>query len=76
MAIDRFCVVEDVMRDHPATIRVFLDFRLGCVGCPISVFHTLDDTCREHGIDERPFLAALRSAAAREADQLALSSEA
>ena len=33
MPIDRNVLVEDVMRDNPATIRVFLDFRLGCVGC-------------------------------------------
>jgi hybrid cluster-associated redox disulfide protein len=64
MSIDRTCVVEDVMREWPATIRVFLDFRLGCVGCPIATFHTLEDTCREHGIEEAPFLAALRGAVA------------
>ncbi|WP_424164190.1 hypothetical protein [Bradyrhizobium sp.] len=26
------------MTAWPATIRVFLDFRMGCVGCPISGF--------------------------------------
>ena len=30
--------VDDVMRRWPATIRVFLDFRMGCVGCPIAAF--------------------------------------
>ena len=44
-------LVDDVMRGAPETIRVFLEFRMGCVGCPIACFHTVDDACREHGVD-------------------------
>ena len=33
------------------TIRVFLDFKMGCVGCPIVSFHTVDHACIEHGVD-------------------------
>jgi hybrid cluster-associated redox disulfide protein len=51
------------MRRWPASIRVFLDFRMGCVGCPIACFHSVDDACREHGIDREGFLAALRACA-------------
>lgn len=58
IAIDS--VVDDLMREFPASIRVFLDFRMRCVGCPIAGFHTVDDSCREHGIDAETFLAALR----------------
>jgi hypothetical protein len=29
------------------------------VGCPIACFHTVDDACREHGVDREAFLAAL-----------------
>jgi hybrid cluster-associated redox disulfide protein len=57
-------IVEDVMRCWPATIRVFLDFRLGCIGCPIASFHTIDDACREHGIGREALLDALRESAA------------
>ena len=39
---------------------MFLDFRMGCVGCPIACFHTVDDACREHGVDRDAFLDALR----------------
>jgi hybrid cluster-associated redox disulfide protein len=56
-------IVGEVMTAPPATIRVFLDFRMGCVGCPISSFHTVDDACKEHGVDRDEFLAALRAAA-------------
>jgi hybrid cluster-associated redox disulfide protein len=53
----------EVMTAWPATIRVFLDYRMGCVGCPISGLHTMDDACKEHGVDRDEFLAALRAAA-------------
>ena len=55
--------VDEVMRRWPTTIRDFLDFRMGCVGCPIAAFHTVDDACKEHGVDRDEFLAALRAAA-------------
>ena len=40
-------LVDEVMRSYPTTIRVFLDFKMGCVGCPIACFHTIDDACLE-----------------------------
>ena len=52
-------LVDDIMRTAPHTIRVFLAFRMACVGCPIATFHTVDDACREHVIDREKFLAAL-----------------
>ena len=43
--------VDDIMHRHPTTIRIFLDFRMKCVGCPIACVHTVDDACREHRVD-------------------------
>jgi hybrid cluster-associated redox disulfide protein len=57
-------LVDDVMSGAPETIRVFLAFRIGCVGCPIACFHTVDDACREHGVDRDEFRGALRAAVA------------
>jgi hybrid cluster-associated redox disulfide protein len=54
-------IVGEVMTARSDTIRVFLDFRMGCVGCPISAFHTVDDACKEHGVDRDKFRAALRA---------------
>ena len=56
-------LVDEVMRSHPATIRTFLDFKMGCVGCPIACFHTVDEACAEHRLDRDAVLKALRSAA-------------
>jgi hybrid cluster-associated redox disulfide protein len=55
--------VHDVMTGWPATIRVFLDFKMGCVGCPIACFHTVEDACNEHDVDRDAFLKALREIA-------------
>jgi hybrid cluster-associated redox disulfide protein len=63
MRVDFDDIVGEVMNARPATIRVFLDFRMGCVGCPIAAFHTVDDACKEHGVDRDEFLAALRATA-------------
>ena len=65
MAVELDDLVDDVMRGAPETIRVFLQFRMGCVGCPIACFHTVDDACREHRVDRDAFLGALRSVGAK-----------
>jgi hybrid cluster-associated redox disulfide protein len=64
MPVESTQLVDDVMRQWPATIRVFLNHKMRCVGCPIACFHTVDDACREHGTDREWFLADLRAASA------------
>jgi hybrid cluster-associated redox disulfide protein len=53
-----------VMRRWPSTIRVFLDFRMKCVGCPIAAFHSIDEACAEHEVDAAVFLPKILEAAA------------
>lgn len=48
--------VDEVMRRWPSTIRVFLDFRMRCVGCPIAAFHSVDEACEDHDVDADVFL--------------------
>jgi hybrid cluster-associated redox disulfide protein len=62
MRIEGFSLVDDVMRRKPATIRVFLDFKMNCVGCPIASFHSIEEACHEHGVEVAAFLLALRDA--------------
>jgi hybrid cluster-associated redox disulfide protein len=64
--IDVDTPVDEVMRRWPSTIRVFLDFRMACVGCPIAAFHTVADACREHGAEPAAFLSRLRDTIRRE----------
>ena len=63
MTIEPTRPVDDVMRRWPATIRVFLNHRMHCVGCPIACFHTIEDACREHDVGLMAFLAEIRAAA-------------
>ena len=50
--------LNEVMRIWPRTIRVFIDWHLQCIGCPIANLHHLTDAADEHGYDRE----ALRSA--------------
>ena len=61
LQIDLDMTVGEVMKRSSATIRVFLDFGMGCPGCPIASFHTVADACREHRLEAAVFLAALRA---------------
>ena len=54
--------VDAIMRRWPATIRVFLDFKMRCVGCPIAGFHSLKEACRDHHLTSEQVLAALKAA--------------
>ncbi|OCK53512.1 DUF1858 domain-containing protein [Bradyrhizobium sp. LMTR 3] len=56
-------MVDDVMRRWPSTIRVFLEFRMRCVGCPIATFHSVDEACDEHSVDAAAFLSKLQDMA-------------
>ena len=53
--------VDQVMNRWPASIRVFIDFKMGCVGCPIATFHSVDEASREHKVDGVCFLTALQA---------------
>lgn len=53
--------VGDVMRRWPATMRVFLDHRMHCIGCPIACLHTVKEACREHAVDQNTFEAAIHA---------------
>jgi hybrid cluster-associated redox disulfide protein len=63
-AIDSKALVDEVMRRWPATVGVFMRWRMKCVGCPFGVFHSVEHACEEHAQDLARFLAALEAAAA------------
>lgn len=56
----------EIMTKWPSTIRLFIDRRLHCVGCPIAPFHTLSDAALEHGIDPGHLIAAVEARMKRE----------
>jgi len=60
--IDPDMPVDDIMRRWPATIRLFLQRGMLCIGCPIGVFHTVMDACNAHSINPETFAAELDAA--------------
>ena len=62
--LDPATMVDDVMRRWPATVAVFVRWRMKCIGCPFGVFHSVAHACEEHQQDLAPFLAALERAIA------------
>lgn len=64
--VDELTLAE-VMGKWPSTVRLFIDMRLHCVGCPIAPFHTLLDAANEHGIAAGELLAAVRAEVAKPA---------
>lgn len=63
-SLDPDMTVDEIMRQWPATIRLFIQSRMLCVGCPIGIFHTMKDACEAYGIDEASFLRDLLIATA------------
>jgi hybrid cluster-associated redox disulfide protein len=39
----------EIMFRWPATMRIFIDRNMHCIGCPIAPFHTLVEAAEEHG---------------------------
>jgi hybrid cluster-associated redox disulfide protein len=62
IALTSDMMVDDVMTRWPATIRVFLDHHMKCVGCPIAPFHSIADATGEHELNAASFLSALKNA--------------
>ena len=56
-------IVEQVVTRHPATVPVFLRWRMHCVGCPIARFETIAEACRVYGRPVDRLLAELHAAA-------------
>lgn len=56
--------LEATLCGRPRLVRLFLDRRMACPGCPMARFETLADAARHHGVDGEELLAAVRRALA------------
>jgi hybrid cluster-associated redox disulfide protein len=62
VAIDPAMMVDELMRRWPMTVKVFIRWRMKCIGCPFGVFHSIEHACQEHSVERSAFLAALEEA--------------
>lgn len=51
--------LDEIMTRWPQVLRVFIDWHLHCVGCPIADFHKLADSAAEHGYPLEDLRAAV-----------------
>ncbi|HNT53088.1 MAG TPA: DUF1858 domain-containing protein [Anaerolineaceae bacterium] len=58
-SIDPSCSVADLLHQWPATISLFLERRMACVGCSMAAFETLEDAARIYKIQPVQFLQDL-----------------
>lgn len=59
--LSQLCVA-DIMSRWPQTITVFMELHMYCVGCPIGIFHTIEDAALEHGLEQAELLARIEAA--------------
>lgn len=55
-------IVADVLNKWPQTIPVFLEYHLGCVGCAMARYDTLQDIARIYQLRADHFLEELEKA--------------
>jgi hybrid cluster-associated redox disulfide protein len=52
--------VEVMLEKWPGISRVFINYRMSCIGCPFSKFHTLQDTCEIYQLDAKVLLGQVQ----------------
>lgn len=53
-------LVADLLNRFPDTAAVFMQFKLGCIGCSMACFCTLADVAEDYELDLAAFLQALQ----------------
>ena len=54
--------LSELMNRWPGTVPVFLRYRMLCVGCLVTPFHTVSDACTAYDLDETRFWEELERA--------------
>jgi hybrid cluster-associated redox disulfide protein len=55
-------LVQEIVKDHPATVLVFVRHGLHCPGCYMAPFHTIADSARAYAISVEPLVRDLNQA--------------
>ena len=55
-------IVEEILREWPETIPVFLKYRMGCVGCSMAIFERLADALIIYAVPADVFMDELNRA--------------
>ncbi|WP_443024212.1 DUF1858 domain-containing protein [Sneathiella sp.] len=55
--------VDEVMREWPQTIQIFVKNHMLCIGCALATYHSVDYAAKEHDLDTVQLLLDLNNAA-------------
>lgn len=66
MAITKDMSIRDVVEQHPEVAPVFIQHGMGCLGCAIASFESIEEGAISHGIDVELLLKDLNAAAITE----------
>lgn len=53
----------EVLKKHPKTLLVFMDYGLNCAGCPMSQSETIEEAAQAHQLDLAKLLKDLNKTA-------------
>ena len=59
MQITNDTVIDEVLKAHPESIRIFMKYNLGCIGCMGAAGESIEMGARMHGIDPEPLVKEL-----------------
>lgn len=59
MTITKETTIEEVVKQYPETMMVFMKHGLHCVGCHVSEFESIEEGAMAHGIDVDMLVADL-----------------
>jgi hybrid cluster-associated redox disulfide protein len=59
MQVTKDTIIADVLRANPESIRVFMKYDLGCIGCMGAAGESIEMGARMHGIDPEPLVKEL-----------------
>lgn len=52
-------LIADVLEQHPQAMKPFLEMKLGCVGCSMNLFCTIEEVCHNYSLDTETFIGNL-----------------
>ena len=58
-AIQRDIKIRELLEKHPDSARVFSAYGIGCIGCALAQFETLEQGLNAHGINIDDFMKDL-----------------
>ena len=57
--------IRELVQKHPNSVRVFSAYGIGCIGCALASYETLEQGLNAHGININDFLTDLNGVLAQ-----------